>query len=146
MGPRVASVVSFWALLAACGGAAPPPADSPPTANAGSGPGSARDGGTTTNGRIPPPVIQRIVRESFGRFRTCYEDGLRRNRDLQGKVTVKFIIGTSGKVAMTADGGSDLPDQEVVRCIVRGFGDLSFPEPEGGMITVVYPIMFNPRP
>ena len=43
-----------------------------------------------------------------------------------------------------ADGGSDLPDQSVVQCVVRGFGNLSFPQPEGGMVTVVYPIMFNP--
>jgi hypothetical protein len=28
--------------------------------------------------------------------------------------------------------------------VVRGFGNLSFPQPEGGMVTVVYPIMFNP--
>lgn len=91
-------------------------------------------------------MIQRIVRENFGRFRTCYEDGLRRNRDLQGKVTVKFMIDTTGKVAMTADGGSDLPDPNVVQCIVRRFGELSFPKPEGGMVTVVYPIKFNPGP
>jgi hypothetical protein len=45
---------------------------------------------------------------------------------------------------MTADGGSDLPDQSVVQCVVRGFGNLSFPQPEGGMVTVVYPIIFNP--
>ena len=42
------------------------------------------------------------------------------------------------------DGGSDLPDQGVVGCVVRGFGNLSFPQPEGGIVTVVYPIIFNP--
>ena len=30
------------------------------------------------------------------------------------------------------------------QCVVRGFGNLSFPQPEGGIVTVVYPIMFNP--
>ena len=29
-------------------------------------------------------------------------------------------------------------------CVVRGFYGLSFPQPEGGIVTVVYPIMFNP--
>ena len=103
-----------------------------------------REGATQVNGRLPPEVIQRIVRQNFGRFRLCYENGMRNNPNLQGRVSVKFVIDRSGAVSMTADGGSDLPDQGVVQCVVRGFGNLSFPQPEGGMVTVVYPIMFNP--
>ena len=103
-----------------------------------------REGATSVNGRLPPEVIQRIVRQNFGRFRLCYENGMRNNPNLQGRVTVKFVIDRSGAVAMTADGGSDIPDSAVVQCVVRGFGNLSFPQPEGGMVTVVYPIMFNP--
>jgi hypothetical protein len=95
-------------------------------------------------GHLPPEVIQRIVRQNFGRFRLCYENGLRNNPDLQGRVTVKFIIDRSGAVSATQDGGSDLPDQQAVQCVVRAFHNLSFPQPEGGMVTVVYPIMFNP--
>jgi hypothetical protein len=103
-----------------------------------------REGATQVNGRLPPEVIQRIVRQNFGRFRLCYENGMRANPNLQGRVAVKFVIDRSGAVSMTADGGSDLPDQSVVQCVVRGFGNLSFPQPEGGMVTVVYPIIFNP--
>jgi hypothetical protein len=103
-----------------------------------------REGATQVNGRLPPEVIQRIVRQNFGRFRLCYENGTKNNPNLQGRVQVKFIIDRSGAVATTLDGGSDLPDQGVVQCVVRGFGNLSFPAPEGGMVTVVYPIMFSP--
>jgi hypothetical protein len=126
--------------------AAAPAAASPSAPDAGNGPDSSRKSATTINGRLPPEVIQRIVRQSFARFRACYENGQRGNQDLRGRVTVKFVIGTAGNVLMTADGGSDLPDQNVVQCVVRGFGDLSFPKPEGGMVTVVYPIMFEPGP
>jgi hypothetical protein len=93
---------------------------------------------------LPPAVIQRIVRQSFGRFRLCYENGMRSNPNLQGRIAVKFVIDLSGAVAMSADGGSDMPDQDVVQCVVRGFGKLHFPEPDGGMVTVVYPIQFSP--
>jgi hypothetical protein len=31
----------------------------------------------------------------------------------------------------------------VVSCVVRGFGNLSFPPPEGGIVTVQYPISFS---
>jgi hypothetical protein len=103
-----------------------------------------RPGTADVNGKLPAEVIQRIVRQNFGRFRLCYENGLRGNPGLQGRVGVKFVIDRSGAVALTADGGSDLPDQGVVQCVVRGFGNLTFPQPEGGMVTVVYPIVFSP--
>jgi hypothetical protein len=105
---------------------------------------SIRQGATQVNGRLPPEVIQRIVRQNFGRFRLCYENGLRTNPNLQGRVGVKFVIDRSGSVSTASDGGSDLADQSVIACVVRGFGNLSFPQPEGGIVTVVYPIIFNP--
>jgi hypothetical protein len=107
-------------------------------------PPAIREGATTVNGRLPAEVITRIVRQNFGRFRLCYENGLRSNPNLQGRVAVRFVIDQSGSVAMSGDGGSDLPDQAVVQCVVRGFGNLSFPQPEGGLVTVVYPISFSP--
>ncbi len=101
-------------------------------------------GETITNGRIPPEVIQRIVRQNFGRFRLCYEGGLRQNPTLNGRIVTKFVIGRDGAVSQAADGGSDLPNQEVVSCVVRSFNALSFPAPEGGVATVSYPIMLSP--
>jgi hypothetical protein len=97
-----------------------------------------------TNGRLPPEVIQRIVRQNFGRFRLCYEAGLRSNPGLSGRVVTRFVIGRDGAVAQAADAGSDLPNQDVVSCVVRSYGNLSFPQPEGGIATVVYPIALSP--
>ena len=105
---------------------------------------SLRQGATQVNGRLPPEVIQRIVRQNFGRFRLCYENGLRSNPNLAGRVAVRFVIDRTGAVSTSADGGSDMPDRGVVSCVVRGFGNLVFPQPEGGIVTVVYPIIFNP--
>ncbi len=96
------------------------------------------------NGRLPEEVIQRVVRQNFGRFRLCYEGGLRTNPNLAGRVSVRFAIDRSGSVATAQDGGSEIPDQGVVACVVRGFGNLSFPQPEGGIVTVTYPIVFTP--
>ena len=105
---------------------------------------SIREAIVSINGRLPPEIIQRTVRQNFGRFRFCYQQGLQTDPGLRGRVTVKFVIDRSGAVATAADGGSDLPDQGVVHCVVRGFGNLSFPQPEGGMVTVAYPILFSP--
>ncbi len=97
-----------------------------------------------SNGRLPADVIQRIVRQNFGRFRLCYEGGLRGNPSLTGRVATKFVIGRDGAVSYASDGGSDLPDQAVVACVVRSFHSLSFPAPEGGIATVTYPIVLTP--
>jgi hypothetical protein len=103
-----------------------------------------RQGSVQVNGRLPPEVIERIVRQNFGRFRLCYENGLRSNPNLQGRVAVRFVIDHTGAVDRTQDGGSDLPDAGVLACVLRGFGNLSFPAPESGAVTVVYPILFSP--
>jgi hypothetical protein len=95
------------------------------------------------NGRLPPEVIQRVVEENFGRFRLCYLDGLRRNPMLSGRVTTRFVIARDGSVWFALDDGSDLPDDSVVSCVVRTFEALAFPEPEGGTVSVIYPLMFS---
>jgi hypothetical protein len=96
------------------------------------------------NGRLPAEVIQRIVRQNFGRFRLCYERGLRGNPGLSGRVATRFVIDRNGAVATSQDAGSDLPDQAVVGCVVSSFHSLSFPQPEGGVATVTYPLVFTP--
>jgi hypothetical protein len=101
-------------------------------------------GNTVVSGRIPPEVIQRIVRQNFGRFRLCYENGLRTSPNLAGRVSVAFVIGRDGAVSAVQNGGSDLPDAGVVSCVVRSFYGLSFPAPEGGIVTVTYPILLSP--
>src|SRR3954469_11975483 len=103
-----------------------------------------RMGATTVSGRLPPEVIQRIVRQNYGRFRLCYEQGLSRNPNLEGRVQVRFVIGRDGSVSNVSNGGSDIPDSAVVQCVIRNYYGLSFPQPEGGIVTVVYPIMFSP--
>jgi tetratricopeptide (TPR) repeat protein len=107
-------------------------------------PPAVRMGATTVNGRLPPEVVQRIVRQNFGRFRLCYENGLNNNPNLMGRVSVRFVIGRDGSVGNVGNAGSDLPDAGVVGCIVRAFHGLSFPQPEGGVVNVVYPIHFAP--
>jgi hypothetical protein len=104
-----------------------------------------REGNVTSNGRLPPEVIQRIVRQHFGQYTFCYQNGLKTNPTLSGRVTVRFVIGRDGAVAVAADGGSDIPDRAVAQCVVSSFAGLSFPAPDNGQVTVVYPLTFTPE-
>lgn len=107
-------------------------------------PAQVRMGSTQVTGKLPPEVVQRIVRQNFGRFRLCYEDGLKRKPDLAGKVEIAFVIDRNGAVEKPVSRGSDLADAKVVECVRRAFLGLSFPQPEQGTVTVRYPIMFSP--
>jgi hypothetical protein len=103
-----------------------------------------RMGAIKVDGALPPEVIQRIVRQNYGRFRLCYEQGLARKPNLEGRVNIAFVIDKSGEVKGPKNAGSDLPDAAVVRCMVSAFNGISFPQPERGVVNVVYPIMFSP--
>ena len=100
----------------------------------------------TTNGRLDPAVIQRIVRLNSGRFMGCYKEGLVHNPSLSGRVSVAFVIARDGSVSTSQDtSGSDLADRDVRACVVKWFQSLSFPEPAGGIVSVTYPFAFTPN-
>jgi len=103
-----------------------------------------RMGATSVSGRIPPEIIQRVVRQNFGRFRACYQDALVGDPQLEGRVAVRFTIQRSGKVA-NVDVGGDIAEAEMQRCLRRAFAALTFPQPSGGIITVSYPLIFVPE-
>ncbi len=109
-----------------------------------SGPAPRMRGGTpVVNGRLPSEVVRRIVRQNFGRFRLCYEQGLGRNPNLQGRVLLRFVIGTGGNV-VSANHGGDFPDPGVPACMTSALSGLSFPKPESGVVQVQYPILLSP--
>ena len=95
--------------------------------------------------RLPVEVVNRIVRQNYGRFRLCYEGGLHRAPELTGRVGVMFVIDRSGAVAQAGEEPSTtLEDREVVHCVVRAFQYLSFPTPEGGIASTTYVLDFAP--
>lgn len=99
----------------------------------------------STSGRLSPQVIQQEVRRQFGHIRKCYEQGLLRNPHLTGTVAVRFLIGRDGKTSEVAsyEWQTNLPDAKATKCVVDAFRTVVFPAPEGGIVTVVYPIMFS---
>jgi hypothetical protein len=96
------------------------------------------------SGRLSPHVIRQVVRASYAVFRGCYERGLWVNPKLEGRVTVRFVIQRDGSVSDVINGGSDLPSDEVIECVIESFSSLRFPPPVGGIVTVQYPIMLQP--
>jgi outer membrane biosynthesis protein TonB len=99
---------------------------------------------TGTGGKLNPAVIQEHLRASFSKLRRCYEQGVRNNAGLGGKVTVRFVIEKDGRVGNAVPVCTSMPDPAVVACIVAEYGLIRFPRPEAGSVTVVYPVTFSP--
>ncbi len=96
------------------------------------------------SGYLEPAVIQNVVRGRYGEFKFCYEGGLAHNRALRGRVSARFRISADGHVSGIGNAGSDIPEADVVRCTLSRFEGLRFPPPKGGVVWVVYPVMFEP--
>jgi hypothetical protein len=105
---------------------------------------SCPESGPPRTGRLEAEALQVIIRTSFGTFRKCYDAALASQPSLAGRVTTKFVINVDGVVESPTDFGSDLPDRKVVSCVVDGFRSLHFAAPRGGILKVVYPIVFTP--
>ncbi|MEZ4221284.1 MAG: AgmX/PglI C-terminal domain-containing protein [Polyangiaceae bacterium] len=103
-----------------------------------------RSGTVAVTGRLPSEVIQRIMRQNFGRYRLCYEQGLKQRPDLAGDVMLNFRIGPNGEVQTVSTPGSSIPDAAVVNCVGAAIRTLSFPQPEGGMVQVRTKLVFAP--
>jgi hypothetical protein len=119
----------------ACGA----PATRPPIATP-----TLTQGAVTVNGRLPPEVVQRVVRQSFGRFKLCYENRLRNDPTLTGTVTMRFVIDAHGSVNGAPNVASTIGDASVGSCIARALSNMSFPAPDSGTVVVVFPITFTP--
>jgi hypothetical protein len=135
----------------ACGGAATtsvPPAEltePPEVTPAPSSVDATTFTGKQVKGPLPPEQIRSVVIENLQVFRDCYDKARRANPKLQGKVTVKLEIDPDGVVRRSADARSDLPDAPMVECVVDAYRTLRFPKPNGGVVTVYFPLLFNPR-
>lgn len=96
-------------------------------------------------GRLAPEEIQKVVRADFGKLKACYEEALKTDAKLAGKLSVRFVINTSGAPEKVEKGdGTTLTDANMVQCSLKVFEGLKYPAPEGGIVTVIYPIEFSP--
>ena len=88
-------------------------------------------------------AVRLTVRESLMKFKDCYNDGVKKNPSLQGKVVVQWDIAGDGYVSAASVKTSTLNDDAVHKCIVDKIMVMKFPPPaEGRTASVTYPFLF----
>jgi hypothetical protein len=120
-------------------------------------PGSDRLGGThrkkvpivrwgkvTVSEGIPADLVRRVMRQNFGRFRLCYEAGLKRAPKLRGSVALHYTIELDASISSVSTEGSTVPDREVLACFAKAVVGLSFPRPERAPVNVSFEVQLFP--
>lgn len=104
------------------------------------------DGDMTGSGDFDQRVVVNLIRQRISAIRACYERELRRNPQLNGKVTVEFTIQTTGTVSGVRATENTTGDDAVAACVVSTVQRFRFnPGPEGGSVTFSYPFVFAPQ-
>lgn len=103
---------------------------------------SAGSDAPEARGELPREVIQKTIRDNFGRFRACYAEELRKDPKLAGRLDVRFVIGRDGAVVNVMVIASTLPKM-VADCAAKAFYQLQFPPPRGGDVVVSYPLVLS---
>lgn len=103
-----------------------------------------RSGAADVRGSLSKEVIRRVIRRHINEVRFCYEQELNSRPDLEGRVTVRFIISPTGAVQTAMVQNTTLRNARVERCISGAVRRWTFPAPDGGGIVIVnYPFMLN---
>jgi len=86
--------------------------------------------------------LRRGLRRAARRVKMCYERVLRRNPTLSGKVTVRLMIGATGR-ARSVEIDTDTIGAGVAACIKAVMRSQSYPAPADGTAEVVVPFIFQ---
>src|SRR5690625_374986 len=104
---------------------------------------AVKPGTASIQGQLDREIIERVIREHRREIRACYTQQLRRNPDLEGKITISFVVDMSGNVASSRIGSTTMNNSAVEECIALRVQRWRFPEPKGGgIVRVNYPFTF----
>ena len=100
--------------------------------------------GAATAGQIAPEVIRDVTLAHIGEVNACHEAGLDTVPDARGRVTVRYVIGSEGRVLSAEVASSTHPLPAVAVCIASTIRSWQFSPPTGGAVTVQYPFDLQP--
>jgi eukaryotic-like serine/threonine-protein kinase len=121
-----------------------PSASAEPSASSSASPSATTTKDTPIKeGVLPAPVIEARVKARIAGMNACLQGEAEKPEFQGGRVTLNFWIGLDGSVTRASGQGEYLP-RAVVDCVVAQVRTISFPQPVGGPVNVIFPIRFSP--
>ena len=100
--------------------------------------------GKVLEGKADASGVASVIKRRQSAIRKCYEEGLRANPKLSGKVYIKFTIGSRGRVtSASVDKVKGSVGKSVGDCIARRLKGWKFPKPDDGSATFRYPFVLT---
>jgi TonB family protein len=97
-------------------------------------------------GEFDSNLVVQTIKTRIRAIQMCYEQQLRRNPSLAGKVTIEFTIQVRGNVTDVHVKENSTGDTAVGTCVANTVGTFRFnPGPQGGSVTYSYPFVFAPQ-
>ena len=109
---------------------------------------NVRDGavsGQTGTGQMDKGAVARVFSRRKGAIKYCYEKSLKVNPNLKGKVTIRFTIGSAGRITDIDVTENSTNDSGVAQCIVEKVRGWKFEPPAGGSVTFSYPFLLDTK-
>lgn len=130
--------------VALCAAGAVPAADASPSPDGGV---AEEPGASGPAPRMPigaeRTIIGEYIREHVGPLQDCYTKRLHSDPLLQGKLIIRFDVGSDGNVIRASADG--IPDRLLADCVVAQVLQWQFPKrPSGDRLRVAYPLLFKP--
>jgi outer membrane biosynthesis protein TonB len=93
---------------------------------------------------IDQQKLAAFVRARMGLIKACYENALKRNPSLKGKISIRFTILETGGIADIQTAVNSLGSPEVAACITNTMRTWRTQFRPSGPVTVEYPFVFAP--
>lgn len=90
-------------------------------------------------------VVKEVILSHMNAVKHCYNQELKKDAALAGKVIVKFTVGSKGPVTAAAVKQTTLNNKDVEECMVKEVKTWIFPEPRRGeTVDISFPFVFKP--
>jgi TonB family protein len=93
---------------------------------------------------VKPRDLARFIQSRKASIQRCYENGLKRDPSLKGKVMVRFELTPQGRASNVEVEESTLRSDEVINCIKTTMRAWTFPFKPSDDVPVSYPFIFSP--
>jgi outer membrane biosynthesis protein TonB len=93
---------------------------------------------------IDQQKLAAFVKARQALIKACYENALKRNPNLKGKISIRFTILETGGLADVAAAQNGLGAPEVAACIIQAMKSWRTQFRPSGPVTVEYPFVFSP--
>lgn len=94
-------------------------------------------------GGLSKEDIRRVIQRRLPEIRSCYEQSLSARPDLNGRITVGFLIQPSGGVQGARIIGDELRDGRTATCITQALSRWAFPQSISPTLVREYPFRFQ---